>query len=644
MPRRLPTFFPLTLAAAVGLFALTSVRTAQPPAAPATAPGDGLKRTQEDNLKLYKRFADELLKLAQRWEKSDNPDEKERAKTLRAALKVADEKGVENLFKGVVKGLDTKNPNGGDFQVLFNKDAELLKALELILDTLDTEDEIDRLRKDIKDTAALKKEVERIKREQDNIIGRTQLPKADPNKIAKDQKDLAGQTKDLAGKTGDKGDSKGGKPDGKDDKSDPKGEPKPGENTGEQKPDTKESKSDGKDPMGGEPKDPKAGEPKPSPMKPDAGVAKESPKDGMGDPMAGKGMGEPKPMTGDPKAAKPMQGDGKAQGDNKGDSKPSDGMGGEGKPMPGGMPSDSPPSGSKPSGSSPSGSPPPNAPPPNPNDQIRTKLEDVVPDQNGAADDLKKNDRPAASKKEDDASKKLDDIIKELEKRLKQLREKEMLKKLEDLERRVTKMLKLQIEVYGATQAIDGVVKKNKGVMTTLEKQKSGVESEKEGVIAEEAGKALKLLEGEGTAVVFAGVLSELRKDMEAVQKQLNGANVGDDTQLVEKQIIEQLQRMLEALKKAKQDLQNPPPPPPPGEPPPDQKDDLIKLVEQLKLLRALQVQLNERTTAFGKRTPGEQTADPFVTEQLKQLAERQKFLQELLKKVASELDPRIRQ
>src|SRR5947208_1852402 len=100
MARRLPVL-PLMLAAVVGLFALTTALTAQPPATlPSTTPNPlDIKRSQEENLKVYKRFADELLKLAQKWEKSDNPEEKARAKTLRAALDIADKQGVEKMFK-----------------------------------------------------------------------------------------------------------------------------------------------------------------------------------------------------------------------------------------------------------------------------------------------------------------------------------------------------------------------------------------------------------------------------------------------------------------------------------------------------------------------------------------------------------------
>ena len=60
MFRRLPTFLSLTFAATVGLFALTE-RTS-PPNRP-TDPAGGIKRNQEENLKLFKRFSEEVLRL-----------------------------------------------------------------------------------------------------------------------------------------------------------------------------------------------------------------------------------------------------------------------------------------------------------------------------------------------------------------------------------------------------------------------------------------------------------------------------------------------------------------------------------------------------------------------------------------------------
>jgi hypothetical protein len=642
MPRRLPTL--LALAAAVGLFALTSGLTAQPPQPAA----DPIKSGQEENFELYKKFSDKLLELAQKWEKSDNPEDRERAKTIRSALKIAEEKGVKNLFQDLVAGLANPNQSGDKVQRLLGEDAKLVAALREILRTLQTEDEATKLKREIADLKELIKAVERIKREQENIRARTDLPKGDPNKIAKDQNELANQTKDLASRVGPKdtkGDqNKGGSPGEKPDpKSEPKADAKPGENPGDMKADTGEAKSDGKEPTDGDspPKGaPNAGEPKPNDGQgkaPEAGSAKEPPKD---DPKAGdpKGAGEPKPM-GDPKAGdpKPNQGESKATGEGKGQNKPSDGQqAGDGKPMGGKEGSDSqsaakPPSGSQGSQGSPGQS--------NPNakkDPAQQGLEDAVPPQKGAADDLKKNERENASKKEDEAIKKLDEVLKELEKRLAQLRDKEKLKKLENLEQRIARMLTMQLEVRDATRTIEDGVKATKQ-KTTAELQKAQAQADKELAIISEADKALQLIEGDGSAVVFGGVLGLVRQDMDSVAKQLAEAQTGETTLLLEDQIITQLQKMLEALKKAQQDLKNPPPPPPPGQPNPNQgNQSLIKLIEQLKLLRELQVQVNDRTVAFGKLVTAEQSSDPFLQDQLKQLGDRQKFLQDMLHKIAS--------
>ncbi|MFO0799880.1 MAG: hypothetical protein U0804_20615 [Gemmataceae bacterium] len=634
--------------AAFGLFAI-AVASGQPPR-PAGSPGDGIKRTNEENFKLYKKFADDLLSLAQKWEKSDNPDEKARAKSLRAALKIGEERGVENLFRGVLAAVQGAKA-GPQFDDLIAKDATLLRALEEILETLETEDESDRIRREILSLKEFIKETQRIKRDQENLLARTNLPKSDANKLAKDQANLAKETQNLANKLG-KDDPKAGEPKpGAGEPKDGMGEPKPGEKQGDNAAEPK---------TGGEPKpgDPKAGEPKAG--EPKAGEPKAGdPKAGGDRPMGDPKMGEPKaggdPKAGEPKGGMPMAGEPKAagekkgMGDGKGDSKapPKEG-GGEVKPGPpspgmpmGGMP---PPGGAKPPPPGGNKAPPPGGPRPpnpnNPNDEARRNLEDAVPPQDQAKNDLQKNDRDNASKKEDEAIKALDRALAELEKRLQQLREKEMLKKLEDLERRVTRMLRMQVEVYEATKSIDTTVTKNKGQKTTADIQKAGIEAEKEGEIASDAGKALRLLEGEGKAVVFAGVLGEVQKDMLSIQKQLNGANTGADTQLVEEQVIEQLQRMLEALKKAQNDLKNPPPPPPPGmPPPPNDKKDLIQLVEQLKLLRDLQRQVNDRTTAFGRRVTGEQAMDPFIQEQLRMLGDRQRVLQNMLNRIAEQFN-----
>jgi len=412
--------------------------------------------------------------------------------------------------------------------------------------------------------------------------------------------------------------------------------------------------------------DPKGGgEPKPAPMggmMDPKGGDKESPKDaGMpGDPKAG---GEPKPGPMDPKTPpmgmmgepKPMAGDAKAQGDGKGEPKPSEGqMGGEGKPMSGmpmpGMPMAGQPSQGKPAGGPPMGGgmppmgggmPPMGGMPPpmGAKDPAQENVQQAVPEQKGAEDDIKKNEPTEAGKKQDKAIDALQKALAELEKRLKQLREKELAKLLANLEERVGRMLRMQIEVYEATKKLDAGIIAAKGAKSQADIQKSQGEADKELSIVVEADKTLKLMEGEGSAVVFAGVLNQVKGDMEAVQKRLNEARVEKQTQGIEEDIIEQLTMMKDALKKAKQDLENKPPMP--SEPkdangkPPDKK--LIDLINELKLVKSLQEQVNRRTIGYNKQDPGEQAKDTLIQGELKQLSDRQKVLQDMLHKIATQ-------
>ncbi|MFM8272768.1 MAG: hypothetical protein ACKODX_10605, partial [Gemmata sp.] len=194
MPRRLP-IMPLVFAATLGLFVLTSVLTAQqPPPAAGTNP----KRSQEENLKFYKNFMDQVLRLAQRWEKSDSSEDKDRAKSLRAVLKLAEERGVEKLFKELIEGLNAKSLGGSDFETLLGKDKKLIDALTEILKILETEDDSARVREEIRKLEEAIKAIRDIKTKQENLLARTFNPKSDADKLAKDQNLLSKATQDLA--------------------------------------------------------------------------------------------------------------------------------------------------------------------------------------------------------------------------------------------------------------------------------------------------------------------------------------------------------------------------------------------------------------------------------------------------------------
>ncbi|HET6573562.1 MAG TPA: hypothetical protein VFG68_08170, partial [Fimbriiglobus sp.] len=239
MSIRLPSALPALLAAAVGLFALTSGLTAQPPAKPAPADtrtvGD-LRTPQERNAELFRKFQRELLSLAQKLERSNRPEDKERAKVIYAALDLSRKENVEAQFQKIIAGMVRGTGNLQDLNRILGEDQQLTKALQDILTILLTDDESARIKAEIAKLEAFLKEARAILRQQQTIRAMTDAQKGKPDRLAKNQDDLAGKTKDLGErmggdkKDGKQGDGRGGKEGIA--KSDPKGEAKPGESAG----------------------------------------------------------------------------------------------------------------------------------------------------------------------------------------------------------------------------------------------------------------------------------------------------------------------------------------------------------------------------------------------------------------------------
>ncbi len=606
----------LLAAAGVALFGVTIALAQTPMPADVKSPGE-LTKNEEANAKLFKELSRKILELAVKLDKSDRPEDKDRAKTLRAALEVAEKAGVENQFRALLGGMKGSNKLQ-DLEKLIGQDEELSKTLLEMLNILNTDDETARLKAEIAMLEKFLKEAGELKRRQELLRTMTDTKKGDPKKISERQNDLAEQTKDLEGRMGgEKGDPKGPQPISK---SDPKAaDPKDGDKASDPKADTEGPKSESKDgdAKAGSDAKPMKGEPKDAPPR--------EPKDGEAK------LGEPKDTKPDPKKDDPAAP--KDVGEGKSESKPSDGKPGEGKPM-GKPPAGSPPQGESKSGgqSPPSGAQPP---PPPPQNQVpgRKHVKEAYPHQKGAEEDADKNKRDDASKKMDKAVEELAKAIEEMKKRLKQLREEEMLKLLANLEARCNRMLAMQIEVYQNTKSIhDGIVK-NDNQKTNADIQKSQQQSDREKEIVAEAEKTMKLLETEGSAVAFAQVLQEVMGDMQAVQLRLEKAVVGEDTQTIEQNIIAMLKDMVAALKKQQQEMQNSKNNPNPSQPSkPNQK--LIDQLAELKLIKALQTQINSRTTMYGKKSTGEQAEDVLIQNELKQLAQRQTKLQDMIQKI----------
>ena len=142
------------------------------------------------------------------------------------------------------------------------------------------------------------------------------------------------------------------------------------------------------------------------------------------------------------------------------------------------------------------------------------------------------------------------------------------------------------------------------------------------------AAKVLALLKEEGSSIAFPEAVIQLREDMLIVARRLERVEVEEVTLGIEKDIIESLEEILEALQKEleKSKDKKQQPPPPPGQP---QDQALVDALAELKMLRSLQYRVNRRTKQLGRLVEGEQAADSDLIEQLRGLSQRQSKIQQ---------------
>lgn len=614
----------LSIAAATILASMVSLQAADQPKSAADQELQKDKQRaafeQERLRREFSAFQQSLLTLAQRYEKSSKAEDREKALVLRRAIDLASKEGIDNQFNKLVVTLTSSGISLQEINAAIGQNEQLTKTLREMIDILLTDNQTAKLKEEQRRLQDLLKQLDRVIREQKLERSKTESGRQDGEQLAKSQGKVTNDTKNLSKAMGNGKDAKDGK-------GESKGEGKDG------KPKT-DGKDDTKDPKGGDKKsasDPKNGDAKSG--KPGEGEPK------AGQPKDGDSDAKSKPK-GDPKDKNPADADSKSKPEGKGEPKDGEGDGqAKGQPKPNqsdpqqgqpGQPKDSQPQDGQPNN---------NQQPQQPQDDAtpgRKQVKDAIENQQDAEKNLKKNDKDKASSDQDEAIKNLEEVRKEIERRLKQLREEELERLLANLEARCQRMLALQIEVYEGTKRVHSTIQANEGQKPSRnEDLKAGELSAREGVIVTEANKALQLLEEDGTAVAVPQVLEQCRDDMKNVQARLFKTDVGPFTQQIEEEIIAALKEVIEAVKKQQQDLKDKKdsPPPPPGQPSPSA---LINLLAELRMLRSLQVRVNQRTISYGKAHPGEQVDDSSVQKELQKLAERQVKIEKATRDIAT--------
>jgi hypothetical protein len=243
-----------------------------------------------------------------------------------------------------------------------------------------------------------------------------------------------------------------------------------------------------------------------------------------------------------------------------------------------------------------------------------------------AIQELKKLRSEDASKEQSEAIAKLEEAKEKLEEILRQLREEERELLLAALEARFQKMLAMQLLVYNGTLSL---AKTPQAQWGARHEDRSHTLSLQEADIALEATKALELLKAEGSSVAFPEAVEQLREDILIVARRLDDNKAREITQAIEKDIIEALGEMIEALQKEMEKAKEKEPKE--GEPKEGKPQDpaLVDKLAELKMLRSLQLRINRRTKRLGRLIDGDQATKEEVVDQLQGLAKRQSRIQD---------------
>jgi len=249
---------------------------------------------------------------------------------------------------------------------------------------------------------------------------------------------------------------------------------------------------------------------------------------------------------------------------------------------------------------------------------------------------------PGANKDQDEGTDALRKARDEMEKRLKMLRLEEAEQILAALRHRCEKMKMMQIDVLN--NPTDGTIATEKAILSNSDQKPTDANFQaslrlaaKEKEIIVEIDKCLEILRTDATGVAFPVAFEQVRDDMRNVYRRLDGADVGKLNQSIQQDIIDSLDDMIKALKQKEIDL-IPMPPKPPGPPkPPKEKPDpsLLKLIQELKMIRAMQDRLNKRTEKYAKLFPGqEQPSDPLIRREVSELRARQEQIFDITNKL----------
>ena len=246
-----------------------------------------------------------------------------------------------------------------------------------------------------------------------------------------------------------------------------------------------------------------------------------------------------------------------------------------------------------------------------------------------ASEQLDQQQPGEAAEDQEDAVEELEDALGELEERLDELKKEVRNENLAKLENQFREMLERQKAASKLTTQVDPTVEDPPTRAQRLAIRKIARMEEE---LAGSAEEARKLIEEDGSSVVFLSVVGDLHQALLDVAELLDGGKTGKFTQSSQKEIERTLEELIEALQKARSNMQEKDGGGKPGQ---GGKGALLPPAAELRLLKANQLRVNRRTRAFDGERGEEGALNEMLGRQLQGLSEIQSRILLLARELA---------
>lgn len=212
-----------------------------------------------------------------------------------------------------------------------------------------------------------------------------------------------------------------------------------------------------------------------------------------------------------------------------------------------------------------------------------------------AADRLSGQKPAEAAQQQGQAIENLQNALDELDDALRQVRKEETEETLAALETRLREMLAVEKELRGAIEplaksAADGRAQAERVIVADAAK--------KQHELAQQCESTLRIVVDEGTTVIVPELIRQIAGDMSDVARRLDGADVSQPTLDRIDLITAGIEEILGAVERRRDEQRKEDEQQQPNQQPSDAQQPLLPKSAELKLLRAAQQRLNERTPA----------------------------------------------